>query len=125
MRVLLDTHLVLCAMKDDKRLSATARSEINRASTVYVSAASLWDISIKIRLGKLQVDPNKLIASLRDAGFEPLPITWEHAAAVGPLPDLHRDPFDRMLVAQAITEPVRLLTHDATMAKYSDLVSIV
>ena len=118
MRVMLDTHLVLWAMKDDKRLSATARSEINRASTVYVSAASLWDISIKIRLGKLQVDPNKLIASLREAGFEPLPITWEHAAAVGPLPDLHRDPFDRMLVAQALVEDLVLVTRDPLVTQY-------
>lgn len=125
MRVLLDTHLVLWAMQGDKQLSATARLEISRASTVYVSSASLWEIAIKVRLGKLEVNTNKLITSLYEAGFEPLPITWEHAAAVGVLPNLHRDPFDRMLVAQAITEPVRLLTNDATMAKYSDVVSIV
>jgi PIN domain nuclease of toxin-antitoxin system len=92
------------------------------AATVFVSAASIWEISIKSALGKLDVDVGKLVINLEQAGFRELPVTALHAAAVRDLPDIHRDPFDRLLVAQAMTEPLRLLTADENVEKYTDLV---
>jgi len=125
MRLLLDTHLLLWVMTDDPALSARARAEIAGAEAVYVSAASVWEISIKAALGKLTVDETDLIAKLGQAGFQRLPVTWEHAAAVRTLPAIHRDPFDRLLIAQAISEPLRLLTHDRDLTGYSELVLAV
>lgn len=125
MRLLLDTHLLLWVMADDAALSSRARDEIAAAEMVYASAASLWEISIKAALGKLTVDQADLIDKLGQAGFHPLPVTWGHAAAVRRLPDIHRDPFDRILVAQAVSEPLRLLTHDRTLTRYSELVIAV
>lgn len=125
MRFLLDTHLMLWAMQDPSKLSATARDALENAEAVYVSAASLWEVAIKANLGKLKVDTDLLQTRLGDAGFQQLPITWGHTAQVRKLPPIHRDPFDRMLVAQAISEPLKLLTRDAVLAKYSDLVTIV
>jgi PIN domain nuclease of toxin-antitoxin system len=124
-RILLDTHLVLWAMQDSKDLSAAARALLDEADIIYVSAASLWEIAIKAGLGKLQVDGLRLAEQLDEAGFEQLPITWAHGIAVKALPPIHLDPFDRMLIAQAISEPLRLLTHDAALARYSDLVTVV
>jgi PIN domain nuclease of toxin-antitoxin system len=125
MRLLLDTHLVLWAMQDSPSLSADAREWINKADAVYVSAASLWEISIKATLGRLHVDSEHLEHQLGAAGFIQLPVTWSHASMLRNLPPLHRDPFDRMLVAQALSEPLRLLTHDAALTGYSDLVTLV
>lgn len=92
------------------------------ADAVFVSAASIWEISIKSGLGKLDTDVNELVARMEEAGFRELPVTALHAAAVRDLPDIHRDPFDRILVAQAMTEPLRLLSDDDNVAKYTDLV---
>jgi len=125
MRLLLDTHVLLWVMADDPALSPAARATISRADMVYASAVSLWEISIKAGLGKLKIDQDRLVEQLLTAGFEPLPVTWEHAAAVRHLPDLHRDPFDRLLVAQAMSEPLRLLTTDKILADYSELVMLV
>ena len=125
MKVLLDTHLVLWAMQDSNSLSAAARKRIRAAEVAYVSAASLWEIVIKASLGKLTVDSEALEDQLGIAGFEPLPITWQHTVQVRKLPMHHRDPFDRMLIAQAVSEPLRLLTHDAALRAYSDLVTVV
>jgi PIN domain nuclease of toxin-antitoxin system len=122
-RVLLDTHLLLWALADPARLPAEARRLIDRAD-VYVSAASIWEISIKATLGKLSADPREVVAALEPAGFLSLPISVEHAARVASLPPLHRDPFDRLLVAQALAEPMRLLTMDATLAAYGELVTV-
>jgi PIN domain nuclease of toxin-antitoxin system len=124
-RVLIDTSIVLWAMSGSAKLSKRARREIEQAEAVYVSAASLWEIGIKVGLGKLEVDIDELMALLTEAGFEQLPVSWKHARAIHGLPHHHRDPFDRMLVAQAISEPLRLVTHDALLAKYSDLVVCV
>ena len=112
-------------MNDDPKLSDAARSEIQQASIVYVSAASIWEISIKAGIGKLKIDLGRLIPCLQEAGFEQLPVTWEHAKAVRDLPEHHKDPFDRMLIAQAQTEPLRLLTHDKTLLQCSDLVTLI
>ena len=123
MRVLLDTHLLLWALADPARLQAEARRLIDHAD-VYVSAASVWEISIKAGLGKLSADPGEVVAALEPAGFLPLPITVQHAARVASLPLVHRDPFDRLLVAQALVEPMRLLTTDAVLAGYGELVTV-
>lgn len=125
MRLLLDTNILLWVMGDDSMLSAAARQTIEEASAVHVSAVSIWEVSIKAALGKLRIDMTEFMPRLAEAGFEPLAVSWDHARAVHDLPHHHRDPFDRMLIAQAITEPLRLLTHDTTLARYSDLVTIV
>lgn len=125
MRVLLDTHILLWVMRDARELSAAARAAIDRADEVYVSSITLWESAIKAALGKLPLAPAALEAGALRAGFVPLPVTWAHALAVDALPRLHRDPFDRMLVAQAISEPLQLLTHDAALARYSPLVTVV
>ena len=122
MRLLIDTHIFLWAMSGDKQLTKEAEATMLSAETVFVSAASIWEIAIKSGIGKLDADVNELVARMVEAGFRELPMTAIHAAAVRDLPDIHRDPFDRMLVAQAITEPLRLLTDDDTVGRYSDLV---
>jgi PIN domain nuclease of toxin-antitoxin system len=125
MKLLLDTHILLWVMRDARELSAAARDFIERADDVYVSSVSLWESAIKAAMGKLPLAPQALEAGALRAGFIPLPVTWAHALAVDALPMLHRDPFDRMLVAQAVSEPLQLLTHDAKLARYSPLVSVV
>jgi len=122
MRILLDTHIFLWAVSGDRKLSKKAQQLILDASEVYVSAATIWEISIKAGLDKIEADVDELIAEIGAAGFRELPVTNAHAAAVRNLPDHHRDPFDRLLVAQAITEPLRLLSADEHVWKYSDLV---
>jgi len=123
-RILLDTHLLLWAVAEPRKLPAAVRKRIEEAD-VFVSAASLWEVSIKAALGKLAADPAELLAEIEPAGFTLLPITGEHAAAVATLPAVHADPFDRMLVAQAKTEPLLLLTNDAVLARYGDCVELV
>jgi PIN domain nuclease of toxin-antitoxin system len=125
MKLLLDTQILLWVMRDARELSAAARDFIERADDVYVSSVSLWESAIKAAMGKLPLAPQALEAGALRAGFIPLPVTWAHALAVDALPMLHRDPFDRMLVAQAVSEPLQLLTHDAKLARYSPLVSVV
>lgn len=124
MRVLLDTHLLLWALSAPSKLPASARRLISE-SDVFVSAASIWEISIKTSLGKLSADPQEVLAALVPAGFLSLPIVGEHAARVLTLPPIHRDPFDRLLVAQALTEPMRLLTNDAVLGGYGEIVTVV
>ncbi len=123
MRLLLDTHLLLWALGSPSKLPAGARRLI-MSSEVFVSAASLWEISIKAGLGKLAADPIEVLGALEPAGFLQLPVTGEHAAGVIRLPPLHRDPFDRLLVAQALAEPMRLLTNDTVLAGYGDIVTV-
>jgi PIN domain nuclease of toxin-antitoxin system len=124
MRVLLDTHLLLWALSAPSKVPARARKLLNDAN-VYVSAASIWEISIKSALGKLSADPHEVLAALEPAGFLTLPISGEHAARVVSLPPIHRDPFDRLLIAQALTEPMVLLTNDGTLSGYGDIVTVV
>jgi len=124
MRVLLDTHLLLWALGAPSKLPAAARKLIKDVY-VSVSAASIWEISIKAALGKLSADPREVLAALEPAGFLELPVTGVHAARVVDLPAIHRDPFDRLLIAQALTEPMRLLTNDAALANYGDIVTVV
>jgi PIN domain nuclease of toxin-antitoxin system len=122
MRLLLDTHVALWAIADSKRLSKAARAMMLDASEVYVSAASVWEIAIKHALGKVSVDADAFASATRDSGFLSLSITDKHAAGVQVLPPHHADPFDRLLIAQAIAEPLRLLTADAQFDAYSELV---
>ncbi len=125
MRILLDTNIVLWAMSGSAKLPAAARREIEQADIAYVSAASLWEIGIEVGLGKLDVDIDGLERLLAEAGFVQLPVSWKHARAIHGLPQHHRDPFDRVLIAQALSEPLRLVTHDALLARYTDLVLVV
>jgi PIN domain nuclease of toxin-antitoxin system len=121
---LLDTHLLLWALAEPEKLSATTRNRLD-AAEVFVSAASVWEVSIKVALGKLEADPSELLAAIEPAGFVLLPITGLHAAAVATLPLLHRDPFDRMLVAQARTEPLILLTNDTVLEQYGPGIELI
>lgn len=125
MRLLLDTHIFLWCIKDDRQLSRIVKSKILQATDVYVSSASIWEAAIKIKLKKLDADLNHLIEEITGSGFLELPITARHAAAVAQLPDIHRDPFDRILVAQAICEPLTFLTADAILKDYSELVELI
>lgn len=125
MRLLLDTHVFLWCVTDDRQLGKAARATIAGANEIYVSSASIWEATIKKSLGKLDVDLEALVRAIAGSGFIELPITARHAAAVARLPEVHRDPFDRILVAQAMTEPLRLLTGDTLLKRYSDLVDIV
>lgn len=125
MRLLLDTHVFLWCIKGDRRLSKAARSKIVHANEVYVSSASIWEASIKIKLKKLQVDIDQMIEAIAESGFVELPITSQHAAGTLKLPDLHRDPFDRLLIAQSMIEPLTFLTADVGLKNYSDLVEII
>ncbi|HEX2768901.1 MAG TPA: type II toxin-antitoxin system VapC family toxin [Geobacteraceae bacterium] len=122
MRILLDTHIYLWWLDDSPQLSQAARTIIREAETVYISSATLWEAVFKIRLGKLEADPAELVIGIRESGFEPLPITPEHALALPGLANHHKDPFDRMLIAQAISEPLRLITMDGVLSMYSELV---
>jgi PIN domain nuclease of toxin-antitoxin system len=125
MRLLLDTHVYLWWLEANSRLSNDARSMIVNASDVFVSSASIWEASIKVGIGKLDVDVRALMDEITKSGFTELPIMSRHAVEVLRLPDIHRDPFDRILIAQAISEPLRFLTMDATLSAYSDLVTII
>ena len=128
MRVLLDTHLLLWSIASSRRLSKPARALIlDPQNEAYYSSASIWEVSIKSGLGRkdFKVDPQVLVGALAESGFIELPVSATHAAAVAALPVLHRDPFDRMLVAQAYAEPMTLLTNDAILAGYGPLVKLV
>ncbi|MDQ7904579.1 type II toxin-antitoxin system VapC family toxin [Phytohabitans sp. ZYX-F-186] len=116
MRVLLDTHVVLWWLADDPTLADDVKHVLDAEPDAYVSTATLWEVSIKQALGKL--GPTDLPERVRDAGFRPLPITMDHAIAAGRLPEIHRDPFDRMLVAQAQCEGMTLVTRDEHIHKY-------
>jgi PIN domain nuclease of toxin-antitoxin system len=122
-RVLLDTHLLLWALSQPSKLSAAARKQID-ASEVYASVASIWEIGIKSALGKLAANPRDILAGIEPAGFSLLSITGEHAAKVVELPPLHKDPFDRLLVAQSLVEPMLLLTNDAVLRDYGSFVTV-
>jgi PIN domain nuclease of toxin-antitoxin system len=125
MRLLLDTHIYLWWLQDNPNLSKDGRSKIIAASEVYVSSASIWEAAIKTGIGKLEVDVSQLVSEIANSGFQELPITAKHAASVLQLPDIHRDPFDRMLIAQALCERLRFLTADSILKSYSELVEIV
>lgn len=128
MLLLLDTHLVLWAAYQPDRLGPATAATLNDGSnTLMVSAASIWEVAIKAGLGRpdFTVDANVLRRALVENGYRELPISSAHAAAVNGLPGLHRDPFDRLLVAQARVEGITLLTSDEQVAAYGDPVRLV
>jgi PIN domain nuclease of toxin-antitoxin system len=125
MRLLLDTHVYLWWLQDHPTLSAGARELIVSANEVYISSASIWEASIKAAIGKLDVDVEDLVNEIERSGFRELPISAKHAAKVRTLPNIHHDPFDRLLVAQAICEPLKFLTHDSKLKAYSELVEVI
>lgn len=125
MRVLLDTHILLWCLADDPKLSNQARRLIENATEVYISAASYWELAIKIGLGKLEVDLLEIRQAAEQSGFMEVPISSEHAIAILGLASHHKDPFDRLIVATAITEPMRLITADKLVAQYTELATLV
>jgi PIN domain nuclease of toxin-antitoxin system len=116
-RLLLDTHIVLWWLADDPTLSDEIKTMLDHELDVYVSPASVWEVSIKQAIGKLK-EPADIPERIRDSAFRELPITSEHAIMAGRLPPIHRDPFDRMLVAQARCEDLTLVTRDPEIQKY-------
>lgn len=116
-RLLLDTHIFLWWRQDSPRLNAEARAAIATAEAVFISAASAWEAAIKVSLGRLKL-PEPFAAGAEASGFDPLPITFAHAEAVAGLPTHHRDPFDRLLVAQAQVEALTLVSADRELGVY-------
>ena len=128
MRLLLDTQVLLWAAASSRRLSHEARALLeDTANDVYYSAASLWEIAIKrsLRRRDFALDPLALETALPTMGLIELPVTAAHAARVARLPPLHRDPFDRLLVAQSIAEPLTLVSNDAFLERYPTNVRLV
>jgi PIN domain nuclease of toxin-antitoxin system len=122
-KLLLDTQILLWAAGQPERLSAAARKLLNnRRNELLFSAASLWEIAIKNSLGRedFRVEPRLLRRGLLDNGYTELPVTGQHAVNVDGLPPLHKDPFDRLLLAQALSEGMTLVTGDAQLARYHE-----
>ena len=125
MNILLDTHVALWAITDNPNLSDKARKLIlAQSSTVWISSVSVWEISIKYSLGRcgVPIPGRDAMQYFRQAGYRFLSIEPEHAVAVEELPNYHQDPFDRLLVAQTLVEPMRLITHDKLVASYNDTI---
>lgn len=116
-QLLLDTHAFIWWRENNARLSERARQRISTAAVAFVSVASAWEAAIKIALGKLHL-PERFEAGVEAAGFEKLPIAFGHAEAAATLAHHHSDPFDRMLIAQALCERLTLVTHDRRFAPY-------
>jgi len=128
MRLLIDTHLLLWAVARSRRLPKEGRRLLEEpANEVFFSAASLWEIVIKAALRKpdFKVDVVVLRPALAEMGFAELPISGAHVERLASLPPIHKDPFDRMLVAQSLAEPLVLLTNDKLLADYGDVVKVV
>ena len=128
MRLLLDTNILLWALSEPKRLSAKAKAELeHRSNDILFSAASIWELAIKAgkHKGVLPLDAQEVFAIALETGFQELAVTSAVARHVANLPPLHRDPFDRLLIAQAMAEPAVLLTSDAKLQPYSELVRLI
>ena len=120
MRLLLDTHVMIWWLADDRKLKNPAREIIaNPRNQIFASAVVVWEVAIKSALGRIDADVDEMEAAIRETGFEPLPVNLQHAARIGRLPKIHRDPFDRMLVAQASIEELRLVSNDQIFTRYS------
>jgi PIN domain nuclease of toxin-antitoxin system len=122
MKILLDTHIVCWQFYEPKRIPEAGRRLMIEAEAVYVSSASIWEIAIKARLGKIDVNPRWILDNIENSGLLSLPVLHRHAVLVADLPLLHTDPFDRLLIAQATCEPLHLLTVDGELGQYSNLV---
>jgi len=124
-QLLLDTNALLWYFQGSSRINPARELIESKEADVFISAVSLWDIAIKARMGKLIVDINELRFSAKEHAFSELPITGDYIKAYLELPNLHKDPFDLMLLAQAITCPMRLITGDSQLAEYSSLVMVI
>ena len=128
MSLLLDTHVLLWAAGEPERLPRSTQEVLeDSAVTVTFSAASIWEVAIKNDLGRAdsRVDPRVLRRGLLEHGYVELPVTGAHAAAVDVLPDIHRDPFDRLLIAQAHAEGLTLLTADSVIGRYPGPIQVI
>ncbi|HEX4781460.1 MAG TPA: type II toxin-antitoxin system VapC family toxin [Usitatibacter sp.] len=128
MKLLLDTHLLLWAAGAPEKLPTTALAEIeNTDNELLFSAASLWEVAIKAARGRddFVADAGEIRETLEESGFQELPISSLHAVALSRLPAIHADPFDRMLVAQALSEPMALMTTDERLAAYPGAIEVV
>ncbi|CAN5131870.1 type II toxin-antitoxin system VapC family toxin [soil metagenome] len=126
MTVLLDTHIWLWWLADDPRLPHGAEDVLDdRRNVFFFSAASVWEMAIKSAAGRLRVDADAVAEQTRTSGVNELPVTTSHALQVSRLPSHHADPFDRMLIAQSLVEPMRLMTHDGTLAHYGETILLV
>ncbi len=121
MRLLLDTRILLWCLEGEEKLPDQAHTIISSADEVYASAANIWEIIIKTSTGKLKIetDPQGMVQAIADSGFQMLSIKPEHALKLMHLQDFHRDPFDRILIAQSLVEPLHLVTCDSVVAKYN------
>jgi PIN domain nuclease of toxin-antitoxin system len=118
MNIILDTHIILWWLEDNPRLKNSFKNAIaDKRNLCFISAASVWEISIKKALGKLDI-PSNYLSVLKKQGFGELPITWEHSQKILSLPMKHKDPFDRMLIAQCIAGGFTILTADGIFAEY-------
>lgn len=125
MNLLLDTHVYLGYVIQSPRLSKSTYHQIETTPVVYVSAASLWEVVIKIQVKKLSADPVELAAKITASGFQELPVSVAHTLALEQLPLHHRDPFDRILLAQAHVEHLRLLTYDVGLKPYGSVCQVI
>ena len=128
MKLLLDTHILLWAAGQPDKLSDFAHTLLTKPeNSLYFSAANIWEIVIKKGLGRddFKVDPYRLRKMLVVFGYTEVPVTAEHALRVGTLPSIHRDPFDRVLLAQVYAEGMHLVTANAMIARYQDSVIVV
>lgn len=125
MRLLIDTHILIWILIDDPKLTPKARKLLDKASEVYISTASFWEIAIKQNIGKLDLQLEQVIEECQNLGIRELPVTAEHTLALLGLEPLHKDPFDRLLVAVAKSEPMKLLTADAKVAAYTELAVLI
>jgi len=122
MQFLLDTQIYLWLASSNPRLPPRAKTLLLAADSICVSTATLWEIAIKVRLGKLKADIEELVEDLLSSGYHVIPVLPVHTIQVSRLPVHHGDPFDRMLIAQAISEQMWLITADAQLPQYSQLV---
>ena len=125
MRLLLDTHIFLWYLAASRKLPKSVLNRIEMADVVYISAASIWEAGIKIKQGRLEANIDDLYEGIASSGFVELPISAIHSVLAANLPEHHRDPFDRMLIAQAMSEPLKLLTADGLLRQYSELVEMI
>jgi len=125
MRLLLDTHIFLWYLAASRKLPKSVLTRIEMADVVFVSAVSIWEAGIKIKQGRLEANIDELYEGIASSGFVELAMSAKHSVSAAGLPEYHRDPFDRMLIAQAMAEPLKLLTADELLKRYSELVEVV
>lgn len=125
MRLLLDTNVLLWIITDADRIDSIRELILSDETEIFVSVVSCWEIAIKTTLGKLEFDVADVRSAVTASGFSELPIFGSHTEAVSDLPLLHRDPFDRMIVAQAISEPMQLVTGDRQLSAYPASITII